>query len=340
MAIVAAQPVENQSLLPQSNAARLAWLDFTRLIAAYSIVWLHTPRSTQLAPWAVLGRFAVPFFTAGAVLFVIQGLRKQPDRSLREYTVNRFRRIYLPFLAWCFIYWGLKIVKKIALPDEPNDFPGIEVLWTGTYWHLWFMPFILVVTLSTFVLGRLVIGRQFLEWLVATTTLAIGIAIASVNPPDWVVADGGFITQAWNALPAVCWGLTFAFIFRAGFGKVVAARTTSLIALSGFLALMVLLATHGRSLLVENASGLLLLVAALQPKSPRPIETVARFGAVAFGIYLAHPLVIKICEEIAAKLHWGISWQLDLSIFAIAAVGSTWLAWALARSRRTRWMAA
>jgi surface polysaccharide O-acyltransferase-like enzyme len=67
---------------------------------------------------------------------------------------------------------------------------------------------------------------------------------------------------------------------------------------------------------------------------------VARFGSVAFGIYLAHLLLIKTCEAVATKLHWSISWQLDLLIFAVAAVGSTWLAWALARSRRTRWLVA
>ncbi len=151
---------------PAKSAAinsRIAWLDFTRLAAAYSIVWLHTPRSPQLTHWTVLGRFAVPFFTAGAVFFVIDGLRRQPQCTLREYTVNRFRRIYVPFLAWSLIYLVFKAGKKLALPDEPNDFSGIEVLWTGTYWHLWFMPFILLVTLGAFAMGQKVLGKQLFE---------------------------------------------------------------------------------------------------------------------------------------------------------------------------------
>jgi hypothetical protein len=51
-------------------------------------------------------------------------------------------------------------------------------------------------------------------------------------------------------------------------------------------------------------------------------------------------LLVKVCESAATKLHWPISWELDLAIFAIAAVGSTWLAWVLARCSHTRWLAA
>jgi surface polysaccharide O-acyltransferase-like enzyme len=323
-----------------ANSSRLAWLDFSRLFAASSIVWLHTPRSPQLASWAVIGRFAVPFFTAGAVFFVIDGLRRQSDRTLREYTINRFRRIYLPFLAWSVIYLAFKAAKKLALPDEPNDFSGIEVLWTGTFWHLWFMPFILIVTLSTFFIGQLILGCPNVERVMCLAMVAMGFVLASIDPPAWIAADTRFCLLAWNALPAACWGLGLTLGFPSGLNQLVASRTTSLVAICSFAALVAWLAAFGRNALIENATGLLLLVAALQPKSPRWITNVGRFGVVAFGIYLAHLLLIKTCEAVAAKLHWPISWQLDLLIFAVAAAGSTWLAWVLARTRRTRWLAA
>src|SRR5262245_42133733 len=111
--------VEPKKLQVGNEKSRLAWLDFSRLFAAYSIVWLHALRSPQLGSWTILGRFAVPFFTASAVFFVIDGLRRHPDRTLREYTVNRFLRIYFPFLAWSLIYLVFKATKKIVLPDEP-----------------------------------------------------------------------------------------------------------------------------------------------------------------------------------------------------------------------------
>lgn len=340
MATVTAVNIATFSPDAVQKKPRLAWLDFARLIAAYSIVWLHTQRCAELVPWTVLGRFAVPFFTAGAVFFVIEGLRRQPDRTLREYTINRFRRIYLPFLAWSVVYFVMKSVKKMALPDEPNDFSGIEVLWTGTFWHLWFMPFVLIVTLGAFMVGQWVVGRANVEWMVCLTMLSIGMAVAWIGPPAWVAADTNFALLAWNALPVVCWGLALGLVFPRGLDQLATHRITTLLAGCAFTALMAWLAIFGRNTLVENLAGILFLIAALQPKSPCWIYPVARFGSVAFGIYLAHLLLIKTCEAVAAKLHWSISWQLDLLIFAVAAVGSTWLAWALARSRRTRWLVA
>src|ERR1043165_5782748 len=123
---------------------RLASFDAARLVAAYCIVWLHSLRSAELAPWNILGRFAVPFFAAAAVFFVIESVRHQPGRTFAEYARNRFRRIYVPFLAWSGIYLVFKLIKSLLVPDQPNDFPGIEALWTGTFFHLWFMPFVLI----------------------------------------------------------------------------------------------------------------------------------------------------------------------------------------------------
>ena len=118
---------------PAKVRRRLELFDAARLAAAIGIVWLHTPRSVQLAHWSLLGRFAVPFFSAAAVFFVIDGLRRQPHRSVRQYAFNRFQRIYVPFLAWSVIYLVFKWVKSLALPDQPNDFPGVEAFWTGTF---------------------------------------------------------------------------------------------------------------------------------------------------------------------------------------------------------------
>ncbi len=332
--------VVSSSVKPAATNSRIAWLDFTRLFAAYSIVWLHTPRSPQLMRWAVLGRFAVPFFTAGAVFFVIAGLRRQPQRTLREYTVNRFRRIYVPFLAWSLIYWVFKAGKKLALPDEPNDFSGIEVLWTGTYWHLWFMPFILLVTLGAFAIGRQILGSKPLQSFVCVLTLAVGFIPALIAPPGWIVADTRFCDLAWNALPAGCWGLALALAVSSNSKRIFSNPITTITAFCSFVAFVAWLAAFGRSNLVENAAGVCLMIAALQPNAPSWVTKLGRFGAVAFGIYLAHLLVIKVCEAVVIKLHGPISWQLDLFTFAVAAAGSTWLAWMLARHRRTRWLAA
>jgi peptidoglycan/LPS O-acetylase OafA/YrhL len=117
-------------------------------------------------------------------------------------------------------------------------------------------------------------------------------------------------------------------------------RLTSAAALALFAALVVWLAVFGRNTLVESLSGMMLLVAALQHRAPKSISRIGRFGAVAFGIYLSHPLFTKTLEVVGAKLHVSTNWQLDLTIFTIAALGSTALSWFLAQHRSTRWLSA
>ena len=51
---------------------RHTMLDVCRLLAAYAIVWLHTPRPEAWTDLGLLGRFAVPFFTAAATFFAWQ----------------------------------------------------------------------------------------------------------------------------------------------------------------------------------------------------------------------------------------------------------------------------
>ena len=134
-------------------------MDILRLVAAYAIVWLHAPTGLDFARWTALGRFAVPFFTAAAVLLTWEGLVRQPRRSPAAYVRSRVSRIYVPFLAWSGIYLAFKGAKALLLPGAPNDFPGLEVFWLGSFFHLWFMPFILITTLAVFFAGRTIIGH-------------------------------------------------------------------------------------------------------------------------------------------------------------------------------------
>ena len=157
---------------------RWATFDLARLLAAYAIVWVHASRLPALQSSKALGRFAVPFFVFGAVFFVIDGLRRRPWRGFAEYARSRFVRIYLPFLAWSVVYLGLKLVKAALLPEQPNDMPGWSLFWAGSFYHLWFMPFILVVSLAAFGLGKAVLGRPRAEAALAAGCAVAGLAVA------------------------------------------------------------------------------------------------------------------------------------------------------------------
>src|SRR5689334_24487348 len=72
---------------------RLPVLDVMRLLAAVAIVWLHTVTSPRLGPSVdPLTRFAVPFFTAGAVFLLMESVRRDPRRKWLSYAASRLRR--------------------------------------------------------------------------------------------------------------------------------------------------------------------------------------------------------------------------------------------------------
>src|SRR6201999_3637227 len=99
------------------------------------------------------------------------------------------------------IYLAFKGAKSMALPDQPNDFPGWEFLWTGSFYHLWFMPFILVVSLLAFVLAQAVVARRGLELGVALVCLSVGATIAVA--PALELSDDSNLVLIYNALPGV-----------------------------------------------------------------------------------------------------------------------------------------
>lgn len=311
-----------------------------KIVAAYSIVWLHTPRSVARTAWTDMGRFAVPFFVTMAVFFTWEGLHARPGRSWSEYLRARIQRIYLPFLAWSGIYLVFKLFKAILLPDQANNFPGIELFFVGSFYHLWFMPFILAATLGAFTAGKLVIGRAGADWVVCLAGVVAGFAAALAPVPARAQNIDSISRLAWGALPAVFWGVSLGVFYTRSGGRRWARhwmRWAALLVAGGSVAW---LGIAGRGILIENLAGFAVVVAALGAGSPSWLARPARLGVLAFGVYLGHLLFIKGLEALATKLRLDASWPLDLSIFLLAAAGSTFLAWSLTRSRWTRWLAA
>ena len=336
-----AWPAATVETLPgrSTPTPRRAIFDAMRLVAAYAIIWLHTPRSATLQNWTALGRFAVPFFVVATIFFIWHGLVEKPGRDFRSFAVSRFTRIYLPFLAWSLIYLAFKAVKKLALPEEPNVFPGIDFLWTGSFYHLWFMPFILVVSLLVFPLGKRLAVRRSAELIVAEIFTLAGAILALSPAPAWLayVTAGVFV---WNALPAVFWGVALSVAFHRGTAPILQ-RPAAAIAGLVVAGLCTAWVWHfGRDNLAENLAGVACVVTALAPWNASWLRQVARFGPLAFGIYFSHLLFIKTAEAILTKLGGGISPLVDVAVFLVAVVGSTMLAWGLSQARCTRWLVA
>jgi peptidoglycan/LPS O-acetylase OafA/YrhL len=312
-------------------------LDFVRLLAAYGIVWLHTPHTVEFSYLSLLGRFAVPFFTATAVFLAWEGLARNGQRTLRQYAWSRFLRIYVPFLAWSLIYLAFKFAKARLLPDQPNDFPGIDFLWLGSFYHLWFMPFILLATLATFCLGRLVRGRPIWEELTFVGCLLVGWQICWL-PQAYTLQTVSFGTLVIDTLPAAFWGVALAIAYSHNHGRFLRRPVIGALALVIMLAFMTGIFLFGRNRLAENFAGFALLIFALADWRVPWIARIAKFGALAYGIYLSHLLFIKVLEALETKLGISESLASVCVVFVIAAACSTALAWALCKHRYTRWL--
>jgi surface polysaccharide O-acyltransferase-like enzyme len=314
------------------NATRWPLLDVMRWPAIYAIVWLHT------VPWNALTRFAVPFFVAACVFLVFQGVRRKPQRAFVEYGWNRFVRIYVPFLAWSAVYLGFKAIKSRFLPNQPNDFPGIEVLWLGSFYHLWFMPFILLVSLVAFLVAKIVNGRERLQWPVAIAALVAGVALSIWISPG--ATNAGPLDYMADALPAMFWAMTIGLVYSRAERRLPAIMHRGYLDVLLFVGSMAWLAVFGRSGPAENMAGASLLLISLRPTDSATLSRAARLPPLAYGIYLSHMLPIKICEALAARSGLELTWQLDCGIFLVSAVSATLIAWLLYQSRWTRWLAA
>jgi surface polysaccharide O-acyltransferase-like enzyme len=331
----------NASASAAEPTPRWPLLEVGRWVAIYTIVWLHTVRSEALAPTTALTRFAVPFFVAACVFLVFQGVRRRPQRTFLEYGRQRFVRIYLPFLAWSAVYLGFKALKSASMPEQANRYPtGLDLLWAGGFYHLWFLPFILVVSLSAFAIAKAVQARGRLRWPVAIASFAAGVAIglpriAAALPPNHPPLD-----YMLDALPAAFWGVAVALTYDGDLRPLWRGLSRFGLDLLAFSACIGWLWMFSRSTLVENLAGVLVLLMALRPTNAPLLLRLGQLPSLAYGIYFCHLLPIKICESLAARRGLSLSWTLDLATFVVSAAAATLLAWMLYRLRWTRWLVA
>jgi surface polysaccharide O-acyltransferase-like enzyme len=314
-------------------AARCARLETLRVIAALAVIWIHVPRSEELAWTTVFCRFAVPLFVASAAYFAVRAAHKPQPTS--QYLLARLQRIYLPFLAWSGIYLLFKFAKARLLPDQPNDFPGVEFLWTGGAYHLWFMPLVLVVCCASFLAARAASRCMEGAGAVAVITVITLLALAASLTPAFT--SDVALQLMWEALPAGMLGLAIGLSDNA-WKWLPLSRATQMASLLLVAIIVGVEATVGRQVTAEAVLGGLLLIVALAPTSTRVEQMLAPLGRWAIGIYFAHLLWIKIVEALANQLHFQPAWQLDLFTFAAAAALALVTAALLARHRATAWL--
>ncbi len=205
----------------------------------------------------------------------------------------------------------------------------------GSAYHLWFLPFLWVVSLTTFAITRIALARG---WQPAVATgagfLAIGLCLVPLRPvaPPW---DG--LWYMWLALPAACASVPLAILLLE-YPAIFSGRSMVWLAAATFVLATCRMNHAERAALPETLAGLSWLLLALASPRFASIRWMHRIASLGLGIYLAHLLFLKVGETIADRCIPSAGPAGDVLLYLLAVLGSVHIAWLLSCSPRTRWL--
>ena len=311
-----------------TEAARRPMLDAARVVAGLGVIWFHSLESETLRASGVLGRFSVAFYTLAAILFMVEGLRRRPERTWSEYVGGRFRRLYLPFLGWSALA-AMVLVVLHHVVDE-STLPAqltLGTLVTGTLEPLWFIPFALIGGALLFPVAKWMVRARWREWVVAAAFAALALTLDRSNwydvPLQGVPLVGKLFEVTWHRWSALYWGLAFAVVYA----HLMKAKGKQIVALEGIAAIAgaALLTwclwrqwTHGLQANLKVAAGLGFGLTALGPWKGKAITWLARLAPLSFGVYVSHYLWITVARAFANHAGVPVCWQRDVVVFLVA----------------------
>lgn len=201
--MASSSPARTSALRGVGGNSRSGLLDLVRLFASFDIVAYHTG--------AALGDNSAFRLGIGIAIFLIMNAVSvgnfEGERSFFRFLSERSKRYLTPFLFWYVVYAVLQTL--LALRHDATPFGWFEprMLWQGTYYHLWFMPVALGLSLATELLRRAT--RNVSDGACVATILLISPLLLYVGP-GWLrsFASRGWYPWVW-IIPAVPFGVAF-----------------------------------------------------------------------------------------------------------------------------------
>ncbi|MBL9049694.1 MAG: hypothetical protein JNK19_06255 [Tabrizicola sp.] len=249
-------------------------VDYVRFAAALSIVWFSID-----VPGNWLAKVAIPLFLVLLLTDSESGFATSAARYLK------------PFVIWSGVYALLKIAFAIKAQDPPLGWWDWPMVLTGTWIHLWMLPFVFVTTLLA-------------PWL-RHPLASLGAALLVVA---LLAGKGTPIHEPWlhwsfGAIPV------FVAIGFLAWGWRLAATTLGL----SFLVLYLGRPSPENFTILAGTALALIVLSYRLPTTPLS----QHFARLSLVIYLAHPLIIIVGQSLR------ITW-VELGLFSI--VGSVILA--------------
>lgn len=279
---------------------RYPQMDALRALAALAVVMIHVSAgSTGLVSVACnqLARFAVPMF------LLLSGFGHGAQEAAPGRWWENCRRRLVRVLPAYFI-WSVLYLAVDAVFGKPHARPVRDLLIGNAYMHLYYVFVLLQFVLLSVWLTEAVRRKP-------GVTLAAAAAVSLLAQAMLCAHAVGKIVLPAVAVPYVCWFLPWTVFYVAGiwmrqhevWQKLPLVLTAPLWAVSAALVLLTakafpaLRASSLRPDLVLYVFTTCLLLWGLcsrLPALPRPIRFISRHS---FGLYLAHPLVMRLWSE-------------------------------------------
>ncbi len=347
-------PLNSAPDLAQSKprtGTRLPGLDAGRFVAAAAIIWLHTLAIRPSYAWvADAGRFAVPFFVFSAMVLLGESLRRRRERrddqsGFGVYVRGRFLRIYVPFLVWTVIYFILRDAKHLIHNSSPGISIDPAVLLVGTTHHLWFLPFIFLLTVIAYPIIQSILSGGVSGKMVAMICLAIGVVICLVPEPISfdVTREGTWehakylLSLGWRTLPCAFWGLAAIPVFGDAVRIVRGRVEFSLFFFGLVVACMWQTMTHPGDFVFANMGGVFFFLSTVGLAGGRVTGIIARGGTYAYSIYLVHVAVLLGLDMIIIRNRETVRWEILVALFVITLIASTAISWSASKVKSLRW---
>jgi surface polysaccharide O-acyltransferase-like enzyme len=319
-------------------ARRRVGLDAARFIGSLGIVWTHSCADIRYDTPSALGRFAVPFFSMVAGVFLVSAMRGPRGSRPGEYLAHRAVRLGIPFVAWSAIYY---IAHKIAQHTVGTNKPTIVGWWTaltGTDYHLWFLTYLLFGTIICVPIVLWALAAAPRTLLVAGTLIGLGIALVAfpLNVDDPGIGDHLYYLDRISARSSsLLWGIAFGLLLpglnRRRFGAL-----STMLALAVFMICLGYYWINGRTAWAANIAGCAWFCVGLGIDKLRIARIIGPFARYSFGIYLIHPLFVALYIRLVAHLPLGHVLRMDIPSFVFVAGASIAV---VATLQRIRWAA-
>lgn len=264
---------------------RILGFDLLRFLAVAAVIWFHTH-----APGSEYTLWHVPTLVIISAVLACESCKNLYGPGFIR---KRASRILLPWLFWCAVFGGIDLVRYFATGRSILMERSGMFLLAGTALHLWFLPFIFVVTVfAAYLRGFVIRDSQTMR-----ITFVALLFLASILLLFWVEKSlfwrsypVPFIQWA-AAAPAVCLGVLLGVAIPSDLRILGGERGVSLLfGIAGGLTLLIATGFTGMAFYSLVACGLVLLANVWRgTESPKWLAFV---GSITMGVYLVHPLLI------------------------------------------------